>query len=114
MALCFVGKIGLLADINLQNHPGLVALLEEGETLEDLMKLSPEELLIRWVNYHLARSNCGRRISNFTTDIKDSVAYIHLLHQISPPDAGVTTLPEHVSKNSYDKCSECWSHAGST
>jgi len=53
--------------------------------------------LIRWVNYHLSRSNCGRRISNFTTDIKDSVAYVHLLHQIAPPDAGVTTLPEHVS-----------------
>jgi len=72
-------------------------LLEEGETLEDLMKLSPEEILIRWVNYHLARSNCGRQIANFTTDIKDSVAYIHLLHQIAPPDAGITTMPEHVS-----------------
>jgi len=70
--------------------------LEEGETLEDLMKLSPEEILIRWVNYHLSRSNCGRRIANFTTDIKDSVAYIHLLHQIAPPDVGVTTMPEHV------------------
>lgn len=61
------------------------------------MKLSPEELLIRWVNYHLARSNCGRQITNFTTDIKDSVAYIHLLHQIAPTDAGITTMPEHVS-----------------
>jgi len=91
------GKIGLLSDINLQQFPGLVALLEEGETLEDLMKLSPEEILIRWVNYHLSRSNCGRRIANFTTDIKDSVAYIHLLHQIAPPDVGVTTLAEHVS-----------------
>ena len=90
-------KIGLLSDINLQQFPGLVALLEEGETLEDLMKLSPEEILIRWVNYHLSRSNCGRRIANFTTDIKDSVAYIHLLHQIAPPDVGVTTLAEHVS-----------------
>jgi len=93
----FCCKIGLLSDINLQQHPGLVALLEEGETLEDLMKLSPEEILIRWVNYHLSRSNCGRRIANFTTDIKDSVAYIHLLHQIAPPDVGVTTLAEHVS-----------------
>jgi len=88
-------RIGLLSDINLHQHPGLVALLEEGETLEDLMKLSPEQILIRWVNYHLARSNCGRRISNFTTDIKDSVAYIHLLHQISPPGSGVTTVAEH-------------------
>ena len=30
-----------------------------------------------------------RRISNFSEDIKDSVAYIHLIHQIAPADAGV-------------------------
>ena len=78
-------------------NPNLAVLLQEGETLEEFMKLSPEEILIRWVNYHLARSNCGRQISNFTGDIKDSVAYIHLLHQISPRDAGVTTQAEHVS-----------------
>lgn len=62
------------------------------------MKLSPEQILIRWVNYHLARSTCGRQISNFTSDIKDSVSYIHLLHQISPKEAGVTTQAENVSR----------------
>jgi len=61
------------------------------------MKLTPEQILIRWVNYHLARSNCGRQIENFTGDIKDSVAYIHLLHQIAPRDLGVTTHAENVS-----------------
>ena len=61
------------------------------------MRLSPEEILIRWVNYHLARSNCGRQIANFTGDIKDSVAYIHLLHQIAPQEAGVMTVAENVN-----------------
>ena len=89
-------QIGLLSDINLHQHPGLALLLEDGETLEQLMKLSPEHLLIRWVNYHLARSACHRRIANFTTDIKDSIAYIHLLHQIAPKDAEVTTACENV------------------
>ncbi|XP_013406990.1 plastin-2 [Lingula anatina] len=84
-------RIGLLSDINLQNFPGLVLLLEEDETIEDLMKLSPEAILIRWVNYHLRNANCGRQISNFTSDIKDSVAYIHLLGQIAPPEKGVHT-----------------------
>lgn len=78
-------------------NPNLAALLLEGESLEDFMRLTPEEILIRWVNFHLARSPCGRQISNFTGDIKDSVAYIHLLHQISPRDAGVATHAEHVS-----------------
>merc|ERR1711963_385184 len=40
-------RIGLLSDINLANHPGLVHLLEDDETLEDLQKLSPEQILIR-------------------------------------------------------------------
>ena len=90
-------QIGLLSDINLHEHPGLAALLKDGETLEEFMKLSPEQILIRWVNYHLERSGCGRQISNFQGDIKDSVAYIYLLHQIAPRDKGVTTTAVHVS-----------------
>ena len=35
--------------------PGLVNLLKEGETLADLMKLGPEEILLRWVNYQLEK-----------------------------------------------------------
>ena len=66
--LCF--QIGLLSEVNLQSHPGLVNLLEEGETIDDLLKLSPEEILIRWVNYHLRNSGCGRQIANFSGDIK--------------------------------------------
>jgi len=89
-------QIGLLAAVNLVQHNELVALLEEGETLDDLMLLAPEQILIRWVNYHLKRAGCGRQICNFTSDIKDSFAYVHLLQQISPADAGVNTAPLSV------------------
>uniref|UniRef100_A0A6I8N5Y0 Plastin 1 n=1 Tax=Ornithorhynchus anatinus TaxID=9258 RepID=A0A6I8N5Y0_ORNAN len=76
-------KVGLFADIELSRNEALIALLNEGEELEQLMKLSPEELLLRWVNYHLA--NAGwQKISNFSQDIKDSRAYFHLLNQIAP------------------------------
>ena len=63
-------QIGLLSQVNLSANPGLVLLLEEGESLDDLMKLSPEEILIRWVNYHLRNSESNRQISNFSGDIK--------------------------------------------
>lgn len=46
----------------------IAALLEEGESLEELMKLSPEELLLRWANFHLKKA--GMSISNFSGDIK--------------------------------------------
>ncbi|XP_077360460.1 plastin-3 isoform X2 [Festucalex cinctus] len=76
-------KIGLFADIELSRNEALAALLREGETLEDLMKLSPEELLLRWANFHL--ENAGwPKINNFSSDIKDSRAYFHLLNQIAP------------------------------
>ena len=61
------------------------------------MKLSPEQILLRWVNHHLARSPSGVQVSNLTSDIKDSLAYLHLLHQIAPRDLGVSTLAENVS-----------------
>ena len=35
--------------------PGLVNLLRDGEELSELMKLSPEQLLLRWVNYQLEK-----------------------------------------------------------
>nr|XP_025043906.1 plastin-3 isoform X1 [Pelodiscus sinensis] len=76
-------KIGLFADIELSRNEALAALLRDGETLEDLMKLSPEELLLRWANFHL--ENAGwQKINNFSSDIKDSRAYFHLLNQIAP------------------------------
>ncbi|KAL0476703.1 fimbrin [Acrasis kona] len=77
-------KIGLLQDINLKQHPELVRLLLDGEELSDLLKLSPEALLIRWVNYHLKEAESQRRIKNFTEDIKDSEVYTILLKQICP------------------------------
>uniref|UniRef100_A0AAQ5YT53 Plastin-3 n=1 Tax=Amphiprion ocellaris TaxID=80972 RepID=A0AAQ5YT53_AMPOC len=75
-------KIGLFADIELSRNEAIAALLEEGESLEELMKLSPEELLLRWANFHLKK--VGMSLSNFSGDIKDSKAYYHLLQQIAP------------------------------
>uniref|UniRef100_H2ZFT5 Uncharacterized protein n=1 Tax=Ciona savignyi TaxID=51511 RepID=H2ZFT5_CIOSA len=85
-------RIGLFAKIDLKHNPGISALLEEGESLDDLMALSPEDLLLRWMNYHLANSakyqakTGGKKIKNFNADIKDSIAYACLLEQIQPVD----------------------------
>ncbi|XP_056395046.1 plastin-3 [Hyla sarda] len=85
-------KIGLFADIELSRNEALAALLRDGETLEELMKLSPEELLLRWVNFHLENAG-SQKINNFSSDIKltdfghsvkDSRAYFQLLNQIAP------------------------------
>ena len=67
-----------------------------GETLEDLLALSPEEILLRWFNYHLEQAGSSRRVNNFSGDIKDSEAYTILLDQIAPEDAGVDLSPMQV------------------
>uniref|UniRef100_UPI00398E699F plastin-2 n=1 Tax=Pristiophorus japonicus TaxID=55135 RepID=UPI00398E699F len=91
-------KIGLFADIELSRNEALIALLREGEDLEDLMKLSPEELLLRWANYHLEGAGC-QKVNNFSSDIKDSKAYFHLLNQIAPKgnEEGETQIPVDMS-----------------
>lgn len=48
------------------------------------MKLPPDQILLRWFNYHLARANWPRRVHNFSSDIQDSENYIVLLSQICP------------------------------
>jgi len=90
-------KIGLLSKVNLKLHPELYRLLEEGETLEDLMKLSAEQLLLRWFNYHLKAAGSNRRVNNFSGDIKDSECYTILLNQIAPKSKGVDTKALNVN-----------------
>jgi len=85
-------KIQLLNNISLKNHPELIRLLEEGEELSDLMKLTPEQLLLRWFNYHLKQAGSSKRVKNFTTDVKDSEAYTILLNQIAPQQCDKSAL----------------------
>ncbi|CEF71495.1 Fimbrin [Strongyloides ratti] len=92
-------RIGLFNQIDLVNVPGLFRLLKDGETLDDLRRLSPEEILLRWVNYHLEKAGCQRRLQNFTTDVIDSEIYTHLINQIAPPGFNVTLSPLSVSGN---------------
>uniref|UniRef100_A0A7M4DXY8 Plastin 1 n=1 Tax=Crocodylus porosus TaxID=8502 RepID=A0A7M4DXY8_CROPO len=98
-------KVGLLADIELSRNEALIALLNEGEDLEQLLKLSPEELLLRWVNYHLL--NAGwQEINNFSQDIKDSRAYYHLLNQIAPKGDHDHGIPIAIDLSGFDEKSD--------
>jgi hypothetical protein len=62
-------KIQLLSQITLKNFPELVLLLHEGETMSDLIKLHPELILLRWLNYHLQKGGSSRVVTNFGSDL---------------------------------------------
>ncbi|KAK0421022.1 hypothetical protein QR680_015027 [Steinernema hermaphroditum] len=92
-------RSGLFSQIDLHHVPGLLRLLKQGESLDDLRKLSPEQILMRWVNYHLERAGVDRCLTNFTSDVTDSVIYTHLLNQIAPRGADVSLAPLNVQGN---------------
>ena len=52
---------GLLSNVDIKLHPELYRLCEEGETIEDLLKLTPDQILLRWFNYHLKAAGWHRR-----------------------------------------------------
>lgn len=52
---------GLLGKIDIKLHPELYRLLEDGETLEQFLRLPPEQILLRWFNYHLKNAGWNRR-----------------------------------------------------
>ncbi|ETP44092.1 hypothetical protein F442_09285 [Phytophthora nicotianae P10297] len=98
-------KIQLTSTINLKNHPELMRLLLDGETLEEFMKLPPDQILLRWMNYHLKAAGHPKKVTNFSTDVQDATAYSVLLHHIAPQHCDLCTesIPEeraaHVIQN---------------
>lgn len=52
---------GLLGKIDIRLHPELYRLLEDDETLEQFLRLPPEQILLRWFNYHLKNAKWDKR-----------------------------------------------------
>ena len=50
-------RIMSMKDIDLGDCPQIYRLLQDGEELADLAKLKPEDILIRWMNFHLKAAN---------------------------------------------------------
>ncbi|KAH7684910.1 EF-hand-containing protein [Dioscorea alata] len=84
-------KIQLLADVNLSRTPQLVELVDDSKDIEELMSLSPEKILLRWMNFQLKKGGFKRLITNFSSDVKDAEAYTCLLNVLAP---------EHSNKSS--------------
>ena len=89
-----IAKQIMLQKINLKNFPELVRLLNPGEQLSDLLKLSPEQLLLRWFNYHLKQAGYDKPITNFSKDITDSEKYTILLNQLNKNKCDKSALNE--------------------
>jgi plastin-1 len=52
---------GLLSKIDIKLHPELYRLLEDGESLDQFLRLPPDQILLRWFNFHLKAANWPKR-----------------------------------------------------
>ena len=98
-----VVKLVVLCNIQLKHHPELIRLLNPGEQLSDLLKLSPEQLLLRWFNYHLKAAGYDKKITNFSGDVKDSEKYTILLNQLNKNLCDKSALDEPDKKKRAKK-----------
>lgn len=87
-------KIILLASVSIKTHPQIIKLLNEGESLTDLLKLPPEDILKRWFNYHLTKAGHDKKLNNFSNDLKDSEKYTILLNQLDSKRCDKSALDE--------------------
>ena len=83
---------GLLSKVDIKHHPELYRLLEDDETLEQFLRLPPEQILLRWFNYHLKNAGSARRVSNFSKDVSDGENYTILLNQLQPDICDLSPL----------------------
>ncbi|XP_074590864.1 fimbrin-4-like [Curcuma longa] len=85
-------KIQLLADLNLKKTPQLLEVIDDNQDVDELVSLSPEKLLLKWMNFHLKKVGYKKTVSNFSSDVKDGEAYAYLLKALAPEHASTDIL----------------------
>ena len=79
--------------VSLKDVPEIMRLANDGEELADLLKLPPENILIRWMNFHLR--NAGQKeIANLGKDLKDSKSLLYVLNQLDKEKCSLDGLTE--------------------
>uniref|UniRef100_A0A1J3DBW5 Fimbrin-2 n=2 Tax=Noccaea caerulescens TaxID=107243 RepID=A0A1J3DBW5_NOCCA len=101
-------KIQLLADLNLKKTPQLVELVDDSKDVEELMSLSPEKILLRWMNFQLKKTEYKKTVTNFSSDVKDAEAYTNLLNVLAPEHKNPSKLP---AKSPFQRANHVLEHA---
>eukprot|EP00769_Ergobibamus_cyprinoides_P004601 gnl/Ergobibamus_cyprinoides/79.p1 GENE.gnl/Ergobibamus_cyprinoides/79~~gnl/Ergobibamus_cyprinoides/79.p1 ORF type:complete len:370 (+),score=151.86 gnl/Ergobibamus_cyprinoides/79:497-1606(+) len=62
------------------------------------MKLPPEHILLRWLNFHLAGAGETRRVANFGEHLKDAEVFTIVLSQIAPEKCDRAPLTQELAE----------------
>jgi plastin-1 len=81
LAVCWqIARNLQTAKIQLKDCPEIMRLAKDGEELNDLLKVPPEEVLVRWINFHLKAAGQDRVVTNLGKDLKDCQALFYVLN----------------------------------
>lgn len=75
-------RIYLFKKINLKTTPEIICLALPGETMETVLKLNSEKILVRWLNYHLKAAKQSIVVKEIDEKLKDMVVFLHVLGQL--------------------------------
>ena len=75
-------KIHIANQIYIKRHPEIIILKREDEEDDAMQKINYQDLLIRWLNWHIKRGGGDRIVKNFSKDLQDSYAYGHVMRNI--------------------------------
>ena len=71
-------------------HRELLQLYDDDSV--DLRRLLPEQILLKWVNFHLKKAGVAKEMTNFGEDMKGGTNVLHLLYQLSPDVCNLNAL----------------------
>lgn len=87
-------RLHMTQKITLKDTPEIMRLCHEGEDLASLMKLPADDILIRWINFHLNKVGQDRRVKNLGMDLADSHALFYVLHSLDDCTCSLEGLDE--------------------
>lgn len=91
---------GLLGKIDIKLHPELYRLLEEDETLEQFLRLPPEQILLRWFNYHLKNAKWNRTYVAEASSVQMGIILTRAVSPTSRPTSRMARTTRSCSTSS--------------
>jgi sulfatase maturation enzyme AslB (radical SAM superfamily) len=77
-------QIYITNQITLKRYPEIIHLRKGDESDDFMSKLGYEEILIRWINYHIKRNGGDKFVKNIGSDVADGYGYGHVLRNVAP------------------------------
>jgi len=96
-------RIGFLNMINIHHHPEIVSLKKNNESMDDLKEKSPLDIVLMYVNIHLAKSVLRHFINDYDDDFKDCLLYAHLTYRVAPVNLRMKMNALKPSNNTNDR-----------